>query len=57
VTKQGVPLPSFPEFTEKNFIAWIFPLYFQLPYLPEGNLFSASWIFYGGRYQPACHYF
>jgi peroxiredoxin len=35
--------------------AWIFSLYFQLPYLPE-EICSASGILCGGRYQPACHY-
>jgi hypothetical protein len=39
VTKQGVPVPCFPE---DNFIAWIFPLYFQLPYLPEGTCFQQA---------------
>jgi hypothetical protein len=34
-------VPSFPEFTD-NFIAWIFPLYFQLPYLPEGTSFEQA---------------
>ncbi len=31
-----------------------FPSYFELPYLPGKNLFSASRIFYGGWYQPGC---
>jgi hypothetical protein len=34
--------------------AWIFPFYFQLPLPAWRNLFSASWIFCGGRYQPGC---
>jgi len=34
-------VPSFPEFTD-NFIAWIFPLYFQLPYLAEESSFQQA---------------
>jgi hypothetical protein len=38
--------------------AWIFPWYFQLPYLPEETCFQQA----GSSspvegYQPACHYF
>ncbi len=40
--------------TQKVSTAWIFPLYFQLPYLPEETCFHQGGIFCGGRYRPGC---
>jgi hypothetical protein len=39
-------------------IAWIFPLYFQLPYLPEETCFQQGGgpSVVEGTSQPACHY-
>ncbi len=46
-------------FPKRKSTVWIFPLCFQLPYLPEETcfqqwMFSTMGIFCSGRYQPGC---
>jgi hypothetical protein len=43
-------LNIYKDYSRPKSSAWIFPLYFHLP--AWRYLFSASGIFYGGRYQP-----